>query len=306
MKNFTKLVTHAHCADGLASALIIQKAVPCEVDFVVHNSAKHRDYKPEEGLLYCDFTPWVPKDADPKTHLADFIAADTVVLDHHESQKAVVNAFGVNGVYADKAGVSGAVLAYEHVFVPVLGEHEGFREFAALVGIQDTWQSEDPRFAEAVAQNQALLFWGLSGMGSCPLPDWKSFRFNIGPRLVEKHNEKIQDFIKKGFRYTSPHGTRVIISSGTAATSVAAEVLGSEVDLVVGFSYKVEDGEPKITFSTRSHTGFDCAKLAKFFGGGGHAPAAGFTAAVGTNPYAQFSDLLRTYQDTAKPSEAPL
>jgi oligoribonuclease NrnB/cAMP/cGMP phosphodiesterase (DHH superfamily) len=299
--NFTKLITHANCADGIASALIIQKAAQCEVDFVVHNSAKHRDQKPEEDLLYCDFTPWVPKDLDPEKHLPllEFVAAGTVVLDHHKSQKAVVQTFGANGVYSDKAGVSGAVLAYEHVFVPVLGEHEGFREFATLVGIQDTWQNEDPRFAEAVAQNQALLFWGLSGMGSCPLPDWKALRFNIGPRLVEKHNEKVQDFIKKGMRYTSPHGTRVLISSGTAATSIAAEILGSEVDLVVGFTYKVEDGEPKITFSTRSHMGFDCARLAKFFGGGGHAAAAGFTAVVGANPYAQFSDLLRTYQDAA-------
>lgn len=74
----------------------------------------------------------------------------------------------------------------------------------------------------------------------------------------------------------------------------------SQPDLVVGFHYKVDAGKLKLQFSTRSHTGFDCAAFAKAHGGGGHKAAAGFTVEVSpevsVNPYAMFRLLLEEWE----------
>jgi nanoRNase/pAp phosphatase (c-di-AMP/oligoRNAs hydrolase) len=82
---------------------------------------------------------------------------------------------------------------------------------------------------------------------------------------------------------------------GVSVTSDGAELLGDSVDLLVGFSYGVEDDVPKVKLSMRSHTGVDCAAIAKAHGGGGHTAAAGCSMRVDAedpHPFAFVKRLL--------------
>ena len=147
--------------------------------------------------------------------------------------------------------------------------------FAVLAGVRDTWQRQSPDWAEACAQAEALRFWPAWTLLSAPVYDLTDL-LKIGPTLLAKHADQVEKAIKGGYRFTSHGGKRVIMFQGLSATSDASEKLGSEVDLIVGFLYECDSEGLKVTYSLRSHTDFDCSKLAKEHGGGGHTGAAGF------------------------------
>lgn len=111
------IITHDNCSDGLASAMIIKDVCPgATVIFASYNSAVHRDLIATPGMIFCDFSPHPDK-------VQDFVKAGAIVLDHHKFQKDLVAAFGDLGVFADevdKPGVSGAVLAYNEVWLPLV------------------------------------------------------------------------------------------------------------------------------------------------------------------------------------------
>ncbi len=150
LKKVKILVTHAGCADGIASALIVKQVLPhVEVRFLQYNTRAWKELDPKPGMLFCGFSPY------PERALG-FVAVGAVVLDHHEGVRDLVAEFGNRGVYADaeeNPGISGASLAFSMVYTPivlgmpeekrempdeVLGEWGDVRSFARLVGVRDT------------------------------------------------------------------------------------------------------------------------------------------------------------------------
>lgn len=114
------IVTHDNCADGLASAMILRDVLPkAQLLFLQYNSPDHLNLEATEGMLFCDFSP-------PAGRVEEFTKAGAVVLDHHKGAKDIVAAFGEFGVFADEKddpGVSGAVLAFREVWLPLV--HKG-------------------------------------------------------------------------------------------------------------------------------------------------------------------------------------
>lgn len=280
------LICHKDCADGMASAMILRSALPdAEVVFMQYNTPEFSALKAAEGQLWCDFSP-------PADRYMEFVEAGAIVLDHHKSAKTIVAAFGEDGVFADEKedpGVSGALLAYRHVWEP-LSETWNWshgsrpkREYvriierlAVLAGIRDTWQRQSPDWTQACAQAEALRFWPAEEWIEEDVWGWEKM-IAIGPTLLARHAAKVEKVVKSGYRFTSHGGKRVIVFQGVSATSDAAEKLKDEVDLVVGFLYLNDSEGLQVTYSMRSQTGFDCAKMAKEHGGGGHTGAAGFS-----------------------------
>jgi oligoribonuclease NrnB/cAMP/cGMP phosphodiesterase (DHH superfamily) len=286
----TTLIVHDNCPDGLASAMILHDALPkAEIVFMRHMSPELAALEPKPGMLFCDFTPHADQ-------AQKFVDAGAIVLDHHKSSEATIKSFGENSVYADEAlepGVSGAVLAFREVWRPMCrlagrtrptAYEKLIEDFATLAGIRDTWQRRSPRWLEACAQAEALLFWPREKWLKCDAIDWSDLA-EIGPVLVQKQQAKVESIVARAYRYTTPVGTRVVVFQGLTTTSDAAELLGEDADLVIGFSCQFDGENHKLAFSTRSHTTFDCAKFAKVFGGGGHTKAAGFNRTmVPTDP----------------------
>lgn len=244
------LYTHASCPDGIASALIVKDALPdVRVHFVKYGSEEHRNLSAEPGLLFCDFSP-------PRERAAEFVAAGTIVLDHHT--RDVVEPYGELGVFGDNEKLEcGAWLAYEHVWLPVshakmnervfhsktpvdeitprqvdevlkrfttpLRENE-VRAFAELAAVRDTWKKDEPRWQLACEQAAALIFWEEDVTLDQMLEGWS----RLGKKLVAKHLDLARTSIAESVRFTSARGTRVILFQGVSATSDAAEILEKE------------------------------------------------------------------------------
>lgn len=297
------IVVHDNCGDGTGSALLLKDALPqAEVVFVQYGTEAYRNLPATEGMLFCDIAP-------PAERVEEFLAVGAIVLDHHRTARSVVERFE-DGVFADEAtepGVSGTFLAYREVWEPLRGadstEHvrEWVRWFATLTGIRDTWQREDPRWDAACRLSHLLFFMPNVDWLAIPLSklavDWADHFDWIGSVLDRKHEKSVQKSIRRAHRLVSPRGTRILVMNSTSHTSDAAESLGSDIDLVAGFSYEAENGTPKVALSLRSHTDFDCAAMARRFGGGGHTRAAGMSLPVTSeSPYEALLRAVTEYE----------
>ena len=275
----TTVVTHDNCPDGLASALILHDALPhARILFAQYGTPELLDLPAEPGMLFCDITP-AHERADA------FVAAGAIVLDHHKTARKVVESFGERGVFADEAaepGVSGALLAFRSVWDHLVPEgatdrsrRDAVSRLAVLAGVRDTWQRHDARWDVACAQAEALMLWPREKWLELGPAGWERF-LEIGPTMLQKQAERVKRGIAKAWRHTVA-GLRVVVLDGVDVVSDAAESLGAEADLVVGFAYRAREGSNlELVFSLRSHADFDCSAFAKLHGGGGHTRAAGF------------------------------
>lgn len=314
LRGITHLVTHAGCPDGIASEIIVKDALPdVKVSFMAYGTEEHRRLEPARAghTLFVDFTP-------PRERVAEFVAAGSICLDHLPTARDIVEAFGENGVFGlNEKNECGAWLAYEHVWLPLekakpveQWSRIAVEDFARLAAIRDTWKKDSPDWQRACAQAAELMFWG----ERTSLGDMLRAQIGtLGQHLLDKQLSAAQRALEESHLIITGKGTEVWMFQGVSTTSDAAELAEkavektlhdqvgpSQPDLVVGFHYKVDAGKLKLQFSTRSHTGFDCAAFAKAHGGGGHKAAAGFTVEVSpevsVNPYAMFRLLLEEWE----------
>ena len=315
LQEVTRIITHDLCADGTASAILLHDALPyAKIEFVQYGTPAYKALAPEPGILFVDFSP-------PPERAQAFVDAGAMILDHHSGAKDVVALFGENGVFADELtepGISGASLAYDHVWKPfcmfepptdrINRARAAFAlQLSLLAGVRDTWQRNHIWWHDACAQAEALHFFPNSYWMAKPFNmimeelDIDGAMFTIGKMLIQKKDENVQKCIENAYRFTSKRGTRVIVFEGVIETSDAAEKLGDSVDLVIGFKTVCEPEvfvqafdipqQPKYIFSTRSHSSFNCSAFAKYFGGGGHTKAAGFAQMFTANYEAATSRL---------------
>jgi hypothetical protein len=302
----TKIVTHSACPDGIASAMILRDVYPsAEIQFVQYSTPALDELLAEPGMLFCDITP-------PYNHVMEFIDAGVMVLDHHRTTKDTVAKFGGNGVFGDELedpGVSGAVLAYRHVWLPMRGNDTDGRvralieDFATLAGIRDTWQKHHPRWQDAVTQAHALMFLPQesmvkehSNLGGFLETDWDKYLW-AGRIRGEAFKLECQRAIDTGFRFVTESGIRVLLVNGTRLASDVSDLVGHSQDLVMAYKLLCEGNRPKIVFSLRSNSGFDCAKMAEYMGGGGHTRSAGFSIwDPDDNPFDLAQRILQRYE----------
>lgn len=304
IKQRTTLITHDRCPDGLASAMIVAAALPqIEIEFHTHGSPEYEALEAKPGMLFVDFSP-------PRDRIEEFKKAGTIVLDHHKGAQDVVEAFGDWGIFADEEaepGVCGAVLAYRHVWGPIIPTtgHEEWDQsvlnFAILAGIRDTWQKGSPLWDEACAQAATLMFLDRDrllqrsrSVGKCYLSESETA---IGTTLLAARARTVEQVQLWTFKILpDPAGdpmTVGVFNDSTGLISDVAEYHRSKgVDVCVGFRIFIVDGLTKITYSLRSNGRFDCAGFAKTKGGGGHTRAAGYTIDFDgggtTNPFTRF------------------
>lgn len=222
---------------------------------------------------------------------------------------------------------------------PSSANYEWVHHFAELAAIRDTWKRGDPRWEAACQQAAELIFWGFEHRSKAikagGIPGWAVRDERLGKHLLDKQLSAAQRSLEESHSFVTTRGTRVLVFQGVSTTSDAAEIADKKPggcehknveektiydskgnhmhcrdcgadwlaypDLVVGFHYRVDAGKLKLQFSTRSHTGFDCAAFAKSHpGGGGHKAAAGFTVEVSpevsVNPYRLFQLLLEEFE----------
>lgn len=297
LKTRKRLIVHANCADGIASAMIIRDVLPdIEVVEVQYGTEQHRTLTYRSGDIFCDISPhWAASVIREEM-------GDVVVLDHHKNARDIVKLFP-RGVFADEEkepGVSGAMLAYREVWQPLrdprirpLGHGPQFAslvivarkvgEFAVLAGMHDTWQRDDPQWEDACAQAAALRFFGLHHFidhpsGLRPFTHWeREGALETGRLLYQKALETAK---KQAEAVWVLDGVAYLNSLDTNDVAEELRTSGSEAKMLAGFAFKTDPttGEIQLVWSLRSIApGVDVGTLAKVRGGGGHTRAAGFT-----------------------------
>jgi hypothetical protein len=318
-QHVTTIVTHDRCPDGLASAIVLLNAYdgklsPKDVVFHHHMSDAYEKLEARPGMLFCDITP-------PPARAQEFIDAGAIVLDHHEAEK--VAPYGALGVHSKVAGVSGAVLAFQEVWLALQESRQPsavsrqqeevgsvIKDFAVLAGIRDTWQKTDPRWREACAQAAALMFW--------PREQWLAEatelrrhlgdRLSIGPTLLDKRAGKLVSMFASHHKFTSRKGLKIVVVNSTD-TSDLAELIRESLhasppspdapDVLIGFEYKTDAGIDRMTLSCRTLTDVLVQPFCAYYGGGGHPPAAGVTLSVdrqALNPYHEIELLWNVWE----------
>jgi hypothetical protein len=307
----TQIVTHANCADGTASAIILFDAFLRPnlkpIRFIRPGSDEHLSLSPAVGLLLCDIAPH-------PSRAAEFAASDVIVLDHHKHSQAVVEACP-NGIFADadtEPGVSGAMLALRHVWDAAWDasthrskEHrKAALDFATLIGISDTGQRTHPRWREARALAAVLHLYPASSWmdrnGGIFGQSWWRERMALGEPLLAKQDRAVRSDHHGALRFRSPKGTRVLVVN-SLSTLTDMQELEPDCDLIVGFIYTVDAGKPTMALSMRSSTRIDCGALAVSRGGGGHAQAAGFQHTLvdgDRDPYRFVREVVESFEST--------
>lgn len=281
-RGVTKLITHDACADGLSCAMIVQDALPhVEVVFAQHGTASLDGLAPSSGLLFCDIAP-------PRERAQAFVDAGAIVLDHHKHARDVVELFGDRGRFADELanpGVSGATLAYWHVWVAAQGrESSEVETFARLVGIRDTWQTKSPSWDLANDLHAALMgmpreWWlGAGAIGRALSPH----TLEMGRLRRRQRAETVAKICYSGTLSLLDQAGRQwgAFPDGGHLTSDVAEALRQRgIAVTCGWFQTCVDGQVQTVLSLRSdgarENALDVGALCKSFGGGGHTRAAG-------------------------------
>lgn len=306
----TKVVVHANCPDGTASAIILKEALglaPEQIVFTELSSPEHDNLPAEPGMLFCDCTP-------PHTRVQEFVDAGALVLDHHKHSREIVAAFGENGVFADKETqptVSGARLAYLEVWWPMRHTFssstlvEDFvSNFSLLAGVRDNWQQDNPLWSVACECSAVLFFypteyWMNEDLSSL-VQEWDAKYMPLGKILVQKDQERAAGIAEKRWTYRITSGLVIAIVNSRFVSDVA-DLLEDQCDVLIGFAYtKNEPGcYPGLLLSLRSYgDSFDCGKFCKSYGGGGHLNAAGCkfeTVERTLNPFKLICDKVEEY-----------
>jgi hypothetical protein len=275
----TKLITHDACADGLGAAMIVKDALPhVEVVFAQHGTPSLDALEPTAGLLFCDISP-------PRERAAAFVEAGAIVLDHHRHARDVVELFGDRGVFADEIahpGVSGATLAYWHVWVHARrAESSQVEEFARLVGVRDTWQTKSPSWELACDLFASLMgmpreYWlGAGAIARALAPE----SLELGKLRRTQRAETVAKICYAGpVRLIDPAGRQwaAFPDSHHYTSDVAEALRAAGVVVTCGWFQTCVDGQIQTVLSLRSNgSNVDVGALCKAFGGGGHSRAAG-------------------------------
>jgi len=275
------IVTHANCADGIASALILHSVLPDRVvRFVQYGSPEWHDLPVTLGAIFADMSP-------PPEKAQAFIDAGVLVYDHHAHTNAGVKFPGI----LDTARCGAEIVLDQFAVAKCPAE---FQEIARLVGIRDLWKRDSPDWDEACAVQQTLLLYGFPYLSArldrgCAwlLSDSMT---EVGHRLHERAMAFVSDIVRLR-KYAVRDRVAYLSCSPEHTSNVGTGILDANprVDVVAVFNHITH--EDAVTYSLRSREGIDIGAICKSLGGGGHPQAAGFKLL--THDYFEGINLIR-------------
>lgn len=268
------VIYHAECPDGFAAAYVAWKALNKSGEDTVEFCPGIYQQPPppfEDGtvIVIVDFS--YPKDV-----LAQMAqrAKSIVVLDHHKTAEAALSGADIVGVHIKfDMSKSGAVLAWEHFYpgvqVPILLQY---------VQDRDLWQWKLPE--------SKMINAGLWRGTPRDFKAWDDVVMNPstslsklaakGEAITVADSFAIETACREPARMIIDGHTVPAVNSGMLQSEIGHHLLEKHPDapfVAVWFM----DGKNKFNYSLRARTGgFDVSQVAKVFGGGGHAAAAGF------------------------------
>ena len=257
-------IYHKNCADGFAAALAVKvhfdtKGEECE--FIPAQYGEEPPAVTDKNVIIVDFS--YPREV----LLSMFEQAESlIVLDHHKTAEKALE--GLDFCIFDM-NKSGAMMAWEcfhgSLSTPLLFHYVQDRDLWQ-------WQLPDSKAVSAALQTLSLDFdvWerylddaAISGLVA------------KGTAILEYQEVLINRAVNpKNLKFVTVAGERVPMINATVLISEICGKLAEEYPFAISYF----DTPEKRVFSLRSRgNGADVSEIAKQFGGGGHAQAAGFT-----------------------------
>jgi len=262
-----KCFYHGADFDGECSAAIVKRANPeCHLiplDYGQKNGY-HQIGKDEE-VFVMDFT------LQPFVRMMNI--PNMVWIDHHQSSIDEAKKLGFNPEGVREVGVSACELAWSYFF-----PDEIVPPAVSLIGRHDVWDLDE---------NVLNFHYGLKSYQTHPeSPIWEqlfedggtflSDILHIG-KLIRVYIERDDERYIHGFGFeTIFEGYNCICCNRGKTSSKLFDTIWDDKthEIMITFC-RTKHGFWRVTMYTK-HDGIDCGKLAKKYGGGGHAKAAGF------------------------------
>ncbi|MCW8909427.1 MAG: DHHA1 domain-containing protein [Gammaproteobacteria bacterium] len=265
-------IYHGNCPDGFAAAWAVRHALGDAVEFY---KGVHQQPPPNvsgKDVLLVDFS--YKKDV-----LIEMLktAASITILDHHISAEKdladLLSSGKIKGLF--DMSKSGAMLAWEWfnpgVPAPMLIEH---------IQDRDLWQF---KLAGTREVHSAVSSYPYDFEVWDSLMESTSYGLEVlkrdGKAIERRLQKDIQELIASGVRRMVIGGYDVpVLNAPSAYVSDAGNIM-SQGESFAACYWDHPDGR---SFSLRSsESGVDVSEIARQYGGGGHAKAAGFTVSLG-------------------------
>ena len=274
----TLCIYHGGCADGFGAAWAVYKALgPENVEFY---PAVYQDSPPDvagRDVIMVDFSY-----KRPVLEAIIAQARKVCVLDHHKTaEEDLAGLDGIrNGVEIQfDQSKSGAVLAWEW-FNP----HEAVPRLLRHVQDRDLWRFQMPKTREIQAcvysYPQDFDEWDVLDRRCEDTMGW-NMMVAEGAAIERSHQKNVVSLVKSAQRSMVIGGFELPVANiPYMMASDAGHLLATAHPSKIGVTYiDTKDGR---TFSLRSlDDGPDVSAIAKQYGGGGHAHAAGFRKEIG-------------------------
>lgn len=260
------VIYHANCYDGFTAAWVARRAMPdCELYEGRYGEEPPYELAREREVYILDFS--YPREKMLGLNECTGMTGSLTVLDHHKTAEA--NCQGLDFCTFDMDR-SGCRMAWEHFFGTVC-----VPDWLLRIEDRDLWRfiyEDSTRNVHACVAAQSMTMESWDEISSTDLED------------LELRGSVIRDYIKTSIAKTLGD-IRVIKLLGwdvvalnvlyLNASETASEMLKQVPEAVFSLTY-FQRADSKWQYSLRSRSDFDVSKVAKKFGGGGHAGAAGF------------------------------
>lgn len=268
----THVLYHGYCFDGFTSAWIARNAgIPEENIHPVTYGGELPELPEEAIVLMVDFS----LDRNDLQNLRDKLiegGGDLLVIDHHKSAEAQLH--GLEWAYFDMEE-SGASLAWKF-FHP----DDPPTKFVQYIREHDLWRFELQDSAEirAYLRSYTMTYENWDDLNTTLRMDFAVAQ-QEGSAIKRSHEAAVSAMCEN-MVMMEIGGYEVPVVNATIYFSEVATRLLKLHPTAEFAAYYMDRADGVRQWGMRSRSEFDCSKVAKRYGGGGHMQAAGFTTKV--------------------------
>lgn len=265
-------IYHGNCADGFGAAWVVWKKFgPENVDFFPGSYQNPPPDVTDREIIMCDFSY-------PRTYIKHMLKTckSMLILDHHKSASEDIMGADLADMDPDKKLTatfnmekSGARMAWDYFFP----DSPNPPDLILHIEDRDLWRFK----LDNTRLIQANLFSYEYDFELWDMMMWRPAQNLVeGGRAIErKHFKDIKELLSVATRDMLIGGYKIPIANVPYTMgSDAGDILSKGSELFAGYYW---DGPKVRNFGLRSQpNGVDVSLIAKQYGGGGHAHAAGF------------------------------
>lgn len=270
------VIYHGGCYDGFTAAWIARQKMACALV-----PASYGDTPPNVK----DRSVWILDFSYPRAVMEKMNseAKSLTVLDHHKTSRE--NCEGLDFCTFDMER-SGCRMAWDHFF-----PDEDCPEWIKRVEDRDLWRFryDSTPFVHAAVAAMPMTIEAWHEINGTPFDELVASGFAIR-RYIETYIEKVCEQVRQIIT-ADGHTVSVLNISYQNASETASAMLALNPTSDYSITY-FQRSDSRWQYSLRSRSDFDVSEIAKKFGGGGHAQAAGFETT------SLLPELLKPMEDT--------